>query len=133
MAADIYAADAHIGRGGWTWYTGSASWMYRVGVETILGDVKQGELLSIHPSIPRDWREYEIQYRYGRSLYVIVVRVNDDMAAGAGAVSVDGKSLDGTAIPLVDDGARHDVMVQVPRSDAGVNAAIVGTERAPLA
>jgi cellobiose phosphorylase len=133
VAADVYAAEGHVGRGGWTWYTGSASWMYRVGVETILGVVKQGETLSIHPSIPYDWREYEIRYRYGRSLYVILVRVDDDIAAGAAAVSVDGKALDTPAIPLVDDGARHDVIVQVQRADARVNAGVIRTERGPLA
>ncbi len=117
VAADVYAAEGHVGRGGWTWYTGSASWMYRVGLETILGFRKQGEMLSLQPCVPREWNEYRIDYRYGRSLYVIVVRLSDDMQGGTG-VSVDGKSLDGQAIRLVDDGAQHDVVVQVQRTGA---------------
>ena len=119
VAADIYAAEGHVGRGGWTWYTGSASWMYRVGVEAILGVVKQGAMLSIHPCIPRDWRQYEIRYRYGRSLYIIAVHVTDDIAAAV-AISVDGKLLDTPAIPLVDDGAQHDVTVQLGRAGAAI-------------
>ncbi|HEV2179171.1 MAG TPA: protein ndvB, partial [Gemmatimonadaceae bacterium] len=116
VAADVYAADGHVGRGGWTWYTGSASWMYRVGVEAILGVVKRGATLTIHPCIPRGWSEYVVEYRYGRSRYVIVVRVSDGMAAGAADVRVDGVSVDGPAIPLVDDGARHDVIVHIRRT-----------------
>jgi len=119
VAADIYAAEGHVGRGGWTWYTGSASWMYRVGVEAILGVVKQGAMLSIHPCLPRDWRQYEIRYRYGRSLYIIAVHVTDDIAAAV-AISVDGKLLDTPAIPLVDDGAQHDVTVQLGRAEAAI-------------
>lgn len=127
VAADVYAADGHVGRGGWTWYTGSASWMYRVGLETILGFVKQGEMLAIRPCVPRAWEEYVIQYRYGRSVYVIVVRMADDVTTGAAAISVDGRSVDGPAIPLLDDGTQHDVIVRVPRAGAAVSEGVAGT------
>ena len=65
VAADVYTASGHLGRGGWTWYTGSASWMYRVGLEAILGFRKAGDRLTIDPCVPADWQEYRIEYRYG--------------------------------------------------------------------
>src|SRR5687768_17618677 len=74
VAADVYTATGHLGRGGWTWYTGSASWMYRVGLEAILGFRKEGDTLRIVPCVPRSWPEYTISYRYGASTYEIVVR-----------------------------------------------------------
>jgi cellobiose phosphorylase len=112
VAADVYTAKGQVGRGGWTWYTGSASWMYRVGLEGILGLRKRGDMLFIEPHIPADWREYTIEYRFGRSLYVISVH-NERRAALCGpALTMDGKVLPGPGIPLVDDGARHEVAVR---------------------
>ena len=71
VAADVYTAEGHLGRGGWTWYTGSASWLYRVGLEAILGFTKRGETLEIDPCIPSDWKEFSIEYRQGDSMYSI--------------------------------------------------------------
>src|SRR5437868_14215951 len=82
VAPDVYTADGQLGRGGWTWYTGSASWMYRVGLESILGFEKRGDTLCISPRVPREWREYSIEYRFGTALYAIVVRCDDGHAAG---------------------------------------------------
>jgi cyclic beta-1,2-glucan synthetase len=112
VPADVYAAEGHVGRGGWTWYTGSASWMYRVGLETILGFTREGEGLTIHPRVPPSWREYTIEYRYGTSVYG--VRVLDPARAqpGAQAITLDDQTLAGEVIPLVDDGQRHSVTVQ---------------------
>jgi cyclic beta-1,2-glucan synthetase len=107
VAADVYTAAGQLGRGGWTWYTGSASWMYRVGLEAILGFRKRGQTLEIHPCVPASWSEYRVDYRFGRTEYAIVVRRD-----GVSEVTVDGRTVDGGAIPLVDDGGRHEVQVR---------------------
>jgi cellobiose phosphorylase len=112
VAADVYTAEGHLGRGGWTWYTGSASWMYRVGVEGILGLERRGDALVVEPRAPAGWPEYRIDYRFGESTYAI--RVVRDETVSAVEVTVDGtRSADGT-IPLADDGRRHDVLVRRP-------------------
>jgi cellobiose phosphorylase len=115
VAADVYTATGHLGRGGWTWYTGSASWMYRIGLEAILGFRKEGSTLTIDPCVPMDWREFHIDYRYGRSRYAIAV-LNPDAVEG-GTVGVvetrlDGRVLSTPAIELVDDGRDHVVEVR---------------------
>jgi cyclic beta-1,2-glucan synthetase len=114
VAADVYTAEGQLGRGGWTWYTGSASWMYRVGLEGILGLRKRGDTLFIEPRVPTSWPGYTIEYRYGKSVYQIDVR-NETGAAWRGAaveLTVDGRNANETGIPLVDDGERHHVVVQ---------------------
>ncbi|HEU5171828.1 MAG TPA: glucoamylase family protein [Gemmatimonadales bacterium] len=111
VAADVYTAAGHLGRGGWTWYTGSASWMYRVGLEAILGFTKRGATLFLDPRVPAAWPEFTIEYRYGRSLYLIVVRRPHALQSGMGEVRLDGRLLEASAIPLVDDGLRHSVVV----------------------
>jgi cyclic beta-1,2-glucan synthetase len=118
VPADVYTAAGQLGRGGWTWYTGSASWTYRVALEAILGFTKRGATLTIDPCAPRDWPEFTIEYRYGRSLYAILVRNPGGAAGGVTEVSVDGRRLDGRVIALVDDGARHEVVVRVGAVDA---------------
>ena len=74
VAADVYTAEGHLGRGGWTWYTGSASWLYRVGLEGILGFRKRGDELEVDPCVPSAWKEFSIDYRYGESVYAILVK-----------------------------------------------------------
>ena len=111
VAADVYTAQGHLGRGGWTWYTGSASWMYRVGLEAILGFTKLGDPLTIEPCVPADWQEYRIDYRYGGSTYDMVMNP-DGGEGGVVEVSVDGGAIEGDAITLVDDGDRHTVEVR---------------------
>ncbi|HMC54554.1 MAG TPA: glucoamylase family protein [Gemmatimonadaceae bacterium] len=109
VAADVYTAAGHEGRGGWTWYTGSASWVYRVGLETVLGFTKRGNTLRIDPRAPAAWKEYGIDYRFGSSHYAIVVR-----AATPGdrpGVTMDGEPLADGVIPLADDARRHEVVV----------------------
>jgi cellobiose phosphorylase len=123
VAADVYTAEGQLGRGGWTWYTGSASWMYRVGLEGILGLEKRGDSLVVEPRAPTSWREYSIEYRHGRSLYVIVVRNEHGAARGPATVTIDGRTSDGPGIALVDDGERHVVIVahaaETPQKTAG--------------
>jgi cyclic beta-1,2-glucan synthetase len=111
VAADVYTAEGQLGRGGWSWYTGSASWMYRVGLEAILGFTKHGDTLVLRPCVPAAWPEYGVEYRVGRSTYVITVRDPAAVSAGGPAVTLDGVLLDDPAIPLVDDGERHEVVV----------------------
>jgi cyclic beta-1,2-glucan synthetase len=115
VAADVYTAASHVGRGGWTWYTGSASWLYRVGLEGILGLRKEADLLFVDPRAPAAWPEYTIEYRHGRSLYVIVISNPEGAPRGPVTVTVDGRARPDGSIPLVDDGARHAVEVR-PRS-----------------
>ncbi len=111
VAADVYTAEGHLGRGGWTWYTGSASWMYRIGLETILGFVKRGDTLHVEPRVPAAWPEFTIEYRHGASVYTILVRRDGGPEHGAGRVTLDGRTLAQPGIPLVDDGAAHAVVV----------------------
>ncbi|HJU73782.1 MAG TPA: glucoamylase family protein, partial [Gemmatimonadaceae bacterium] len=112
VAADVYTTERELGRGGWTWYTGSASWMYRVGLEAILGLTKRGATLHIDPCLPREWPEVTIEYRYGRSQYVIVIH-DPALLRGNGAdITIDGHRVEERVISLVDDGKRHDVVVR---------------------
>jgi cyclic beta-1,2-glucan synthetase len=112
VAADIYTAAGHLGRGGWSWYTGSASWMYRVGLEAILGFTKQGESLSLDPRVPDGWPEFRITYRHGRSTYEIRVERPGAARKGNQRVTLDGGELDGETVPLADDGGSHQVVVR---------------------
>src|SRR5947199_10224873 len=74
VAADVYAVAPHIGRGGWTWYTGSAGWMYRLIVESLLGLTLHVDRLYLAPCLPPDWKEFALRYRHGKTYYDIVVR-----------------------------------------------------------
>jgi cyclic beta-1,2-glucan synthetase len=116
VAADVYTAPGHLGRGGWTWYTGSASWMYRVGLEAILGFTRRGDTLTIRPCVPADWPEFSIEYRYGKSLYVIVVRTPAALESAEPVMTLDGAALDDSVLRLIDDGARHDVLLTPERA-----------------
>jgi len=110
-AGDIYAVWPHTGRGGWTWYTGSAGWMYRAGLESILGFKLRGDRLQIAPCIPRWWREYEITYRHGQSTYRILIENPLAFCHGVASVELDGHLQPDRQIPLVDDGQTHNVKV----------------------
>ena len=83
VAADVYTAKGHLGRGGWTWYTGSASWMYRVALESILGFQQRGDMLFIEPCIPASWKEFTIEYRVGASTYEITIENPDGLERGS--------------------------------------------------
>ncbi|MDT8436460.1 MAG: glucoamylase family protein [Gemmatimonadota bacterium] len=111
VAADVYSNVDHVGRGGWTWYTGAAGWLYRAGLEWILGFQKRGANLRIDPCIPREWKHFEIDYRHGDALYRIVVDNPRGVSRGVSHVSVDGTPLSGDRlVPLCDDG-EHQVQV----------------------
>ncbi|MDO8501882.1 MAG: hypothetical protein Q7S20_08555 [Gemmatimonadaceae bacterium] len=114
VAADVYTAEGHLGRGGWTWYTGSASWLYRVGLEAILGFTKRGGTLSVDPCIPSVWREFALEYRHGGTSYSITVRNPDGVQRGVASTTVGGVRIEGP-IELVDDGRRREVVVTLGR------------------
>ena len=115
IAADVYDAPGHVGRGGWTWYTGSASWAYRAAIEGILGFTKRGERLHFNPCIPTHWPEYALEYRYGRSVYAVRVRNPEGVSGGVVSVTLDGAARADREIPLVDDGAEHAVEILMGR------------------
>jgi cyclic beta-1,2-glucan synthetase len=111
IAADIYSVAPHVGRGGWTWYTGSAGWMYRAGLEWILGFHLQGHRLTLSPCIPKHWPRFEILFRYHATRYEILVENPDGVNRGVAYAELDERPLPQgpTQIALVDDGATHRV------------------------
>jgi cyclic beta-1,2-glucan synthetase len=112
VAGDVYAEAPHSGRGGWTWYTGSAGWMYRAGIEWLLGFRIRGASLFIDPCIPRTWTGFAITFRYHASRYEVRVENPHGVTRGVSRVEVDGVAADaGHPLPLVDDGATHHVHV----------------------
>jgi cyclic beta-1,2-glucan synthetase len=112
VAGDIYAEPPHVGRGGWTWYTGSAGWLYRTGLEWILGFRVRGMILNIDPCIPRNWSGYSIDFRYHSALYKIKVENPSNVSRGVALTEMDGKLLPGApTIPLADDGAVHTIRI----------------------
>ncbi|HYP68760.1 MAG TPA: glycosyl hydrolase family 65 protein, partial [Thiobacillaceae bacterium] len=117
IAADVYALAPHTGRGGWTWYTGSAGWMYRLIVESLLGLRLEIDKLHVAPCLPTHWQAFKIHYRYRETVYHIAitqVSAGDEPNRGATRVTVDGIEQDGDAIPLVDDHLEHVVEVSLP-------------------
>jgi cyclic beta-1,2-glucan synthetase len=111
VVADVYTHPAHLGRGGWSWYTGSAAWMYRVGLESILGIRRRGSSFAIAPCVPTSWGRFVVKWRYGRSTYEVVVENPAAKNRGIAKVSLDGAPADPQSIPLIDDGAVHHVSV----------------------
>jgi cellobiose phosphorylase len=122
VSADVYAVDPHAGRGGWSWYTGSAGWMYRLLVESLLGLELEAGRLRITPRLPAAWNGCTIRYRYGSTLYTIAIvqpaAAEEGAGSGGGRVTLDGaEQADGT-IGLVDDRLDHRVYVR-QRTDEG--------------
>jgi cyclic beta-1,2-glucan synthetase len=112
LAGDVYAENPHVGRGGWTWYTGSSGWLYRCGMESILGFRMHGMTFSIDPCIPRSWNGYSITFRYHSAVYKIRVENPANVMRGVALTKIDGKLLEGSAnVPLTDDGAEHNVLI----------------------
>ena len=108
VAADVYAEAPHIGRGGWSWYTGSAGWMYRAGLESLLGFRVRGSRLTVDPCIPGAWPGFSIAFRYRSARYDIVVENPAGVNRGVSSVELDGVSVGGPAdVPLADDGKAH--------------------------
>jgi cyclic beta-1,2-glucan synthetase len=113
VAADVYSESPHVGRGGWTWYTGSAAWTYRVAVESILGFELRGDRLRIAPCIPADWPEYKIAFQRRGTKWEIVVKNPDGLERGRVVIRVDGQPLDGDDIPLTEDQGVHHIELEL--------------------
>jgi cyclic beta-1,2-glucan synthetase len=127
LTGDVYGAEPHIGRGGWSWYTGASGWLYRAGVEAILGLRQRGERLEIKPCLPRDWPGYRAQLSRGRACYEITVE-QSQIHSGC-VIEFDGKRQPGNCIRFVDDGQRHRVWVRLataPADGPGLPAANPG-------
>ncbi|MDR3254429.1 MAG: hypothetical protein LBT31_02535 [Synergistaceae bacterium] len=103
MAADVYASPDHVGRGGWSWYTGSASWMYRLMLESLLGVRREGSSLHVSPCLPKDWENITVRYRFHETTYIINI-----------IQSPDGVESSGKTIPLVNDGLEHLAEIRIP-------------------
>lgn len=113
MCADIYGVSPHIGRGGWTWYTGAAGWMYRLTVETLLGLQLEVDHLRLVPCVPVEWDGYKIHYRYRDTVYHIAFRRIDESSGQVTRVTVDGAECPDTRVPLVNDRQEHFVEVNL--------------------
>jgi cellobiose phosphorylase len=116
IAADVYAVAPHVGRGGWTWYTGSAGWMYRLLIETLLGVNLQGDKLSLTPRLPKSWTTCKIHYRYRQTVYHVTMTQLVADAADEDQLFLDGKELGVKTISLVDDRREHSVEFKVWRA-----------------
>ncbi len=113
VAADVYAVAPHTGRGGWTWYTGSAGWMYRLVLESLLGLKLEVNKLTIEPCLPADWPSCKIRYRHQETIYDIeVIRLTD--GSKQTVIKIDGFKQENRSIPLNDDHQEHRVEVQIP-------------------
>jgi cyclic beta-1,2-glucan synthetase len=110
VCADVYSSPQHVGRGGWTWYTGSAGWMYRIAAEGMLGIHRQGGVLRIDPCIPRAWRSFRFTYRFGSSSYRVTVENPHGRSRGIARATLDGRTIPHApcAIVLLDDGRDHE-------------------------
>jgi len=108
VTADIYAVEPHVGRGGWSWYTGSSGWMYRLILESLLGVTRNGDRLLLAPRMPDEWNGFDLSYRYGSANYAIHV------TRGAAGLTVDGAAQEGNEIVLADDGREHAVELRLP-------------------
>ena len=111
MAADVYGVPPHTGRGGWTWYTGSAGWMYQLILESFLGLKREGSNLRITPCVPANWKKFEVDYQFGKTQYHIEVMLEGEQRSAS--IEVDGSGIKGDSIPLIDDSANHEVKVHV--------------------
>jgi cyclic beta-1,2-glucan synthetase len=121
LAGDVYASAQHLGRGGWSWYTGSAAWMYRIAVENMLGLKRQGDTLDISPCVPPEWRNFTVAYRYGKSELTVVFQNPEGVATGVQRLEFDGRDQPAAELTLVDDGRRHQALVVMGRSRATAN------------
>ncbi|MGB4207111.1 MAG: glycosyl hydrolase family 65 protein, partial [Smithellaceae bacterium] len=123
VASDVYAVFPHVGRGGWTWFTGSASWMYRLILESLLGMSINTGRMSFAPCLPADWKEFKIRYMFRQTLYLITVRQTNDTVEEV-SVTLDGFARPDKTIQLVDDHQEHLVEVKIPAAGMEKNISL---------
>jgi len=131
VAADVYRLAGREGQGGWTWYTGSAAWMYRAWIEEVLGVKMRGDRLTIDPVIPPSWDRFSLQLRHGQALYEIEVENPDGLAQGVRKVELDGRELAELAIPLELELVKHRVRVLMGLRDKTENGDSPGPADGP--
>ncbi|HEV3029407.1 MAG TPA: hypothetical protein VG457_17645 [Planctomycetota bacterium] len=120
MAADVYAHPLHLGRGGWTWYTGSAGWAYRMGLESLLGFIRRGSVFALDPCIPSVWKTFSLVWRIDSTRYEIVVENPAGRCRGVLAAWLDGHPVDPASIPVVRDGLSHQVRAVLGKKAPGL-------------
>lgn len=113
IAADIYGVGNLAGRGGWTWYTGSSTWVYKAGIEYILGLKIQNGVLKINPCIPKEWKEYSIRYEYNTSVYNIKVKNMNGKNTGVERFIVNGEEIQEKQLKLIDNGKIYDIEIEM--------------------
>ena len=128
VAADVYAHPMHLGRGGWTWYTGSAGWMYQAAIEGLLGLRRHGDTFSVNPCIPAMWPSYSLEWRVGATRYRLTVTNPRRRCTGIASATLDGAQVDPAAIPLEDDGGIHDVAIEIGKKDTRQRATRIAQE-----
>ena len=111
IVADMYGNASLIGRGGWTWYTGSSSWYFKIGIEEILGLKIQNGILSINPCIDSTWKEYTIKYKFKNSIYNIKVKNPNNKQTGVISFKLNGQEIESKQIKLIDDGRINEIDV----------------------
>ena len=116
LAGDVYSRSPHTGRGGWTWYTGSAGWYYQATLESILGFRRDGDRLTLRPCVPPEWSRFEITYRFRSATYAIRVEMTKTLESESLGVWLDDKLLPGDSFTLADDSSSHRVRVVVGHS-----------------
>ena len=119
IPADVYRLPGRVGRGGWSWYTGSAAWMYRAWVEEILGLKVRGNRLLLDPVIPGWWDGFRLKYRHGKALYAIQVENPERCEHGVSWIEVDGRRTEDQVIPLTRELVRHEVLVRMGKAGPG--------------
>ena len=115
VAADVYRLPGRIGQGGWSWYTGSAAWMYRAWIEEVLGLQIRAGRMTLHPVFPDSWQGFKLRYQYGEAVYEIKVENPHNCGCNVGSIAMDGKTLTGSSIILEKDAVKHRVLVRMGR------------------
>jgi cyclic beta-1,2-glucan synthetase len=133
VAADVYAHPMHVGRGGWTWYTGSAGWMYQAAIQAIVGLERRGDTIAFNPCIPSGWPEFSLEWSFGTTTYRFVVSNPEHRSRGIVSATLDEGAVDPAAIPLVEDGGRHEVRVVLGHPAIATSERIgTGQARSPV-
>jgi len=120
LSGDVCAGDGYDGRGGWSWYTGSAAWLYRLGLERILGVRRHGVDLVVDPCIPAAWPHFEVTWRRGSTVHHVRVENPNGVSRGVASTTLDGRQIAGTLIPFADDGLAHEILVVLGHPESEV-------------